>query len=79
MDNLLGFPVDSGTGTSEVLSDVRASHLRKQFMETNSVTNYYTRRPSGEGKYLVTLGKPEHPPLAGTYIYDEKSCNHLSI
>ena len=24
-------------------------------------------------------GKPKHPPLTGTYIYDEKSCNHLSI
>ena len=47
-------------------------------MEANSVTNHYTRRPSGEGKGLVTFGKPEHFPLAGTYICDEKSCNHLS-
>ena len=47
-------------------------------METNSITNHCTRRPSVEGKCLMTLGKTEHFPLEGTYIYDEKSCNHLS-
>ena len=74
----LGSPMDSGTGTVEILSDMWMSHTRKQLIETNSFTNYHTGGSSGEGKSLVTFGKPERFPLTGTYVCDEKSCNHLS-
>ena len=47
-------------------------------METKLVTSYCTKSLSEERKCVTILGRQEHLPLEGTYIYDEKSCNHLS-
>ena len=58
---------------------MRVSYPKKQLRDNELAYKLPPGESPGMRRVLVTYGKPEHLPLAGTYICDEKSCNHLTI